>query len=198
MSGDEIARLIATGLMIALVASSLFGRQLKLGDTLRMALIWVTLFAVVFVLFLFRDEARAVWSRATAEFGGGATTTISGSVTRIAMSDDGHFHVMAKVNGVPVEFLVDSGATTTGLNEDAARRANVQPDSRIDIPVNTANGTVMVSTARIALLEVGSIRQNDARTIIGTSFGDTNVLGMSFLSQLKSWKVERRTLTLEP
>lgn len=198
MSGDDIARLIATGLMIALVASSLFGRQLKLGETLRMALIWLALFAVVFVLFLFRDEARAVWSRATAELGGGTTTTIAGDVTRITMSEDGHFYVMAKVNGQPVEFLVDSGATTTGLNEEAARRANVQPDSGIDIPVNTANGTVMVSTAEIALLEIGNIRQTDARAIIGTSFGGTNVLGMSFLSQLKSWKVEGRTLTLEP
>ena len=69
---------------------------------------------------------------------------------------------------------------------------------RVDIPVDTANGTVMVSTAQIGLLEVGNIRQTDARAIIGKSFGDTNVLGMSFLSQLKSWKVEGRTLTLEP
>ena len=56
----------------------------------------------------------------------------------------------------------------------------------------------MVSTARIAELEVGSVRQSNARAIIGKSFGNTNVLGMSFLSELKSWKVEGRTLTLEP
>ena len=40
MNGDDTARLIAAGLMIALVASSLFGRQLKFGETLRMALAW--------------------------------------------------------------------------------------------------------------------------------------------------------------
>ena len=133
-----------------------------------------------------------------AEVGGGGTAQVSGSVTRIRMSEDGHFNVRAKVNGQKVDFLIDSGATTTGLSADAARLANVVADSRIDIPVDTANGTVMVATARIGLLEVGNIRQTDARTIIGKSFGDTNVLGMSFLSQLKSWKVEGRTLTLEP
>ena len=198
MNGDDTARRIAAGLMIALVASSLFGRQLKFGETLRMALAWCAIFALAFVAFLFRDEARAVWSRVQAEVGGGGTAQVSGSVTRIRMSEDGHFNVRAKVNGQKVDFLIDSGATTTGLSADAARLANVVADSRIDIPVDTANGTVMVATARIGLLEVGNIRQTDARTIIGKSFGDTNVLGMSFLSQLKSWKVEGRTLTLEP
>ena len=198
MNGDDTARLIAAGLMIALVASSLFGRQLKFGETLRMALAWCAIFVLAFVAFLFRDEARAVWSRVQAEVGGGGTAQVSGSVTRIRMSEDGHFNVRAKVNGQKVDFLIDSGATTTGLSADAARLANVVADSRIDIPVDTANGTVMVATARIGLLEVGNIRQTDARTIIGKSFGDTNVLGMSFLSQLKSWKVEGRTLTLEP
>jgi aspartyl protease family protein len=197
VNGDDTARLVAASLMIALVASSLFGRQLKFGEALRMALAWCAIFALAFVAFLFRDEARAVWSRIKAEVGGGSAQ-VSGSVTRITMGEDGHFHVRAKVNGQSVDFLIDSGATTTGLTENAARLANVQPDSSIDMPVDTANGTVMVSTARIGLLEVGNIRKTDARAVIGKSFGDTNVLGMSFLSHLRSWKVEGRTLTLEP
>jgi aspartyl protease family protein len=197
VSGDDTARLIAAGLMIVLVASSLFGRGLKFGATLRMVLAWCAIFAIAFVAFLFRDEARVVWSRIKAEVGG-ETAAVSGSVTRITMGEDGHFHVRARVNGQAVDFLIDSGATTTGLTEDAARLAKVEPDSSIEMPVDTANGTVMVSTARIGLLEVGNIRQTDARAVIGKSFGDTNVLGMSFLSQLKSWKVEGRTLTLEP
>jgi aspartyl protease family protein len=196
VTGDDTARLVSAVLMLVLVGSSLIGRRLNWGETLRMVLAWLAIFAFAFVVFLFRDEARAVWSRAKAEIGGG-TAHVSGSVTRISMGDDGHFHVRAKVNGQAVDFLIDSGATTTGLSDSAARLAGVEPDSSIDMPVDTANGTVMVSTARIGLLEVGNIRQTDTRAVIGKSFGDTNVLGMSFLSQLKSWKVEGRTLTLE-
>jgi aspartyl protease family protein len=198
VNGDDTVRLIWAILAIGLVASSLFGRQLKLGTTLRMALGWLAIFALVYGLFLFRDEARGLWSRAVADAGGGSAATITGGVTRIAMGEDGHFHVRAKMNGVPVDFLIDSGATTTALGEAAARAARVEPDSSIGMPVDTANGTVTVSTARIGLLEVGNIRQTDAKAWIGRSFGDTNVLGMSFLSSLKSWKVEGRTLTLEP
>ena len=198
MTGDDTVRLVWGVFAILLVASSLLGRQLNLGTTIRMALGWVALFALAYGLFLFRDEARGVWSRAVADAGGSAAAKVSGGVTRIAMGSDGHFHVRARVNGQPVDFLVDSGATTTGLGADAARRVNVVPDSSIDLPINTANGTVMVSTARIALLEVGNIRQANAKAVIGESFGDTNVLGMSFLSGLKRWNVEGRTLTLEP
>ncbi len=198
MTGDVTARLVWAVFAILLVAGSLFGRQLKLATTIRMALAWVALFTLAYGLFLFRDEARGVWSRVVADAGGSSAPLVSGGVTRINMGSDGHFHVRAKVNGQPIEFLVDSGATTTGLSADAARRANVVPDSSIDLPIDTANGTVMVSTARIALLEVGNIRQADAKAVIGESFGNTNVLGMSFLSGLKRWHVEGRTLTLEP
>jgi aspartyl protease family protein len=197
VTGDDTARLIWAGFAIVLVASSLFGRTLKFGQTVRAVLAWFAIFAFVYVCFLFRDEARAILSRVQADTGGSRPVSIGG-VTQIAMGEDGHFHVRGKVNGREVAFLIDSGATTTGLSANAARLAGVKPDSSIDLPVDTANGTVMVSTARISLLEVGNIRQTGARAVIGKSFGDTNVLGMSFLSDLKSWKVEGRTLTLEP
>ncbi len=198
MTGVDTVRLVWAGLAILFVASSLFGRQLKLATTIRMALAWVALFALAYGLFLFRDEARGVWSRIVADAGGADRPRVSGGVTRLTMGDDGHFHVRATVNGKPVDFLIDSGATTTALTVDVAERTDVTPDSSIEMPVDTANGMVMVSTARIALLEVGNIRQVNAKAVIGASFGNTNVLGMSFLSALKGWKAEGRTLTLEP
>ena len=65
MTGDDTVRLVWAGFAILLVASSLFGRQLNLGTTLRMALGWVALFALAYGLFLFRDEARGVWGSVT-------------------------------------------------------------------------------------------------------------------------------------
>lgn len=196
MTGDDTARLVAAGLMIVLVASSLFGRQLKLGETLRMVLIWVALFAIVFVLVLFRDEARAVWSRAKAEVSG-QQIEAGGRILRVPMREDGHFWVDATVNGQQVEFLVDSGATTTALSLTVARSAGIDSTTRMPITVETANGSVEAAPVRIEELAVGPIRQSNARAVVSASFGDVNLLGMSFLSELKSWKVEGRTLILE-
>lgn len=197
MSGDDITRLIMGAMMLMLVGSSLAARRTNAGQGLRMALAWLAIFAIVFVLFLFREEGQAVWNRATADIAG-SRGTISGSALRVPMRDDGHFWVRGTVNGQEVEFLIDSGATTTALSVDVAKSAGVEIDTAFPVNINTANGSVQAQTARISALNVGPIRQNNARAVVSAAFGDTNVLGMSFLSSLKSWRVEGRTLLLQP
>lgn len=197
MSGDDVTRLIMGGLMIVLVGSSLAARQLNLGQTVRMALTWMAIFSVVFVLFLFREEGKAVWNRATADIAG-SRGTVSGTTLRVPMREDGHFWVRGVINGREVEFLIDSGATTTALSRETAQAAQVDIDTAFPITVNTANGDVQAQIARIQQLNVGPITQTNARAVVSTSFGDTNLLGMNFLSSLKSWRVEGRTLLLEP
>ena len=197
MNGDDIARLVATGLLLALVGSSLIARRLDVGQTIRMTLAWSAIFAAAFVLFLFRDEGRAVWERARADIVG-SRGTVSGATLRLPMRDDGHFWAAGTVNGRAVEFLIDSGATTTALSEVFAIEAGVEIDRNFAIPINTSNGPVTASRARIRDLTVGTIRQVDAGIVVSKAFGDTNVLGMNFLSKLKSWRVEGRILILEP
>lgn len=196
MTGDQTARLVAAGLMIVLVASSLFGRQLKFGETLRMVLIWLALFAAAFVLFLFRDEGKGVWNRVVAEVSGQQVDP-GRRTMRIPMRDDGHFWVVGSVNGQRVDFMIDSGATTTALSMESARAAGLDISTNLQIPIDTANGTIMASPVRIDELVIGPILQSNARATVSASFGAINLLGMSFLSQLKSWKVEGRTLILE-
>ena len=169
---------------------------MPLGQTVKMALAWLAIFAAVFVLFLFRDEARAIWNRATNELSGTAPVVVGQSV-RIKKSDDGHFHVRASVNGKPIEFLIDSGATTTTLSAAAAANAGVEPSGGFAVMVRTANGMVEAQRAEIALLTIGPITQANAPALIGGGeMGDTNLLGMSFLSSLKSWRVEEGQLVL--
>lgn len=197
MTGDDTARLLMALLMIVLVGSSLFSRRLPIGATLRMALAWVGIFAAVFVLFLFRDEARVVWDRTTAEFRGDAGT-VEGSTLRIPMTGDGHFYARGEINGTTVRFLIDSGATTTTINAATARAASVELSGGFPVVVETANGIAEAQRARVERLEIGPIVQRDAAVHVSDGLGDTNLLGMSFLSQLKSWRVEGRTLVLEP
>lgn len=197
MNGDTVTGVVASVMMLMLVGSSLAARRLNFGQTLRMALAWLAIFSVVFVLFLFRDEGKAIWNRATADIAG-SRGTVSGTTLRVPMREDGHFWVRGKVNGRETDFLVDSGATTTALSLEFAHAAGVEIDTMFPVTINTANGQVQAQTARIASLNVGPITQSDARAVVSASFGDTNVLGMSFLSSLKSWKVEGRTLLLEP
>ena len=183
---------------LMLVGSSLIARRMPIGQSIKMALAWVAIFGVAFVLFLFRDEGRAVLNRAAAEVSGNAGQTV-GKTLRIKKSDDGHFWVRASVNGKAVQFLIDSGATVTTLTPQAAADSGVKPSGGFPVMVETANGTVEAQRAQIETLAVGPITQHDATAQIGgAGMGETNLLGMSFLSSLKSWRVEGEVLILEP
>lgn len=125
---------------------------------------------------------------------------VSGGETVVPLASDGHFWVEAMVNGQPQEFLIDTGATVTGLSQSAARRAGIAPDpGGMAYEVNTANGSIWVTKGKAATLEFGNIRASNLEVAVPRDFDDdTNVIGMNLLSQLASWRVEGERLVLVP
>jgi len=129
----------------------------------------------------------------------GGGQAVSGDVVRVKLSRDGHFWVRATLDGVPRRLLVDSGATVTALSADTARAAGLDVHRpAVPILLRTANGTVAADAARVATLRFGTITAHDLSVVVSPAFGDTDVLGMNFLSKLKSWRVEDGVLVLEP
>ena len=114
------------------------------------------------------------------------------------MADDGHFWAIAEINGVRRRMLIDSGATTTAISAATAKAANLDLDeSPFGTVLSTANGDIAVSRSTVKKLDVGTITTSDLSVVVSPSFGDTDVLGMNFLSRLKGWRVEGDTLILE-
>lgn len=199
MSGGEWPELIWYVGALVLVGSALVGRRVKFSAMVRYTLIWLAIFMLAYGLFLFRDDIAGVWNRARADLGGQPETSVSGSDVIIRRDADGHFWVNASVNGVAMRFLVDSGATTTSVSREFARRAKLDVDTGgFPVLVDTANGEAMMTRGKIDRLIVGSIVVEDHGILVGDGIGDVGVLGMNFLSNLHSWRVEGTKLTLEP
>jgi aspartyl protease family protein len=198
VSGDDTAQLAAAVLMLVLVGSSLLSRRLRLGDAARMIAGWVLIFAVVLVGYSYRGELGLVAQRVTGDLLGERGQTI-GETLRVPMAEDGHFWVRGRVNGTQVRFLVDSGATTTALSARTAAAAGLNiGESGLPVVIDTANGQVRARRARIETLSLGPIVTRDMAAVVSPAFGEVNVLGMNFLSSLGSWRVDGRTLVLEP
>jgi aspartyl protease family protein len=176
-----------------LVLGSLMVRREPAAKLLKMGLAWVVIFAAGFVLFTFRDNLGWVAQRLKAEAVG--TPVEQGRETRIPMAIDGHFWVEAELNGKPVKFLIDSGATMTTIDRDTAIRAGVEVSPRRDQFVRTGNGIIRVSSGRADELQVGGITRRDVGLQIAEK-DDLNVLGMNYLSSLSRWGVEGRWLVL--
>ena len=199
MNDGETASLIYSLLLLVLVGSALVSRSLPIGQTLKMALGWVGIFALIFLLVSFRPEMKLIWGRVTGELGLASGPQISGEPMTLRKREDGHFWVDADVNGHRVEFMIDSGATFTALSAPAARDAGVEPDAfSMKIAIGTANGTIEADRATVSELRLGSLVMQDHAIVVAEAFGDTNVLGMNFLSALKSWRVEGSSMILTP
>jgi len=184
-------------LLLILPLSALFARRMPLGRVAVMALAWVGIIATGLVIVAFVNRNEWLVS-GTHELFYGRDQSVVGNETRIAMADDGHFYARASINGVERRMLIDSGATTTALSDDTAAAAKLEVDKSLPEVIDTANGAVNAYPARVATLKVGGITASDLGVVVAPEFGDTDVLGMNFLSKLKSWRVEGRTLVLTP
>jgi aspartyl protease family protein len=192
VTGDEVPRTVYLVLLLMLVGSSLVARRLPVGQMAKMALAWIAIFGAAFVLIAFRHDFVELGQRLRAEATG--TPIESGSELRIPVSEDGHFWVRARINGTNVNFLVDSGASITTVSQATAERAGIETGVRVDM-VQTANGQVLMRRGNAEEFQVGPISRPGLSVSVNP--GDrTNVLGMNFLSSLRSWRVEGNYLVL--
>ena len=181
---------------LVLVASAFTVRRLKLSTAAKMIASWVLIFAAAFVIFTFKDEFRALGDRLLVAVRGGEAEETAPGETRVRMAPDGHYWVEADVNGEKVRFLIDSGATMTSISQDTANRAGIQAGDGFPVMVQTANGVVQAERGEADSLRVGNIQRRNLTVYVSGVFGDMNVLGMNFLSSLRSWGVEGRVLIL--
>lgn len=124
---------------------------------------------------------------------------VSGKELHVRMSPDGHFWVVASINGVKRRMLIDSGATVTAISQSTARAAKVDAGTGLTpIVLQTANGAAPAQTGKVDEIRVGNIVARNLRIVTSPGLGNLDVLGMNFLSKLQSWRVEDQTLILVP
>ncbi len=126
---------------------------------------------------------------------------VEGGETRIPISRDGHFWLRAELNGVPANFLVDTGATLTAISQGLADQAGIEPRTGgLPVTIGTANGPVEASLGTIDELRFGNVAARGLDVVIAPSLGNTNVIGMNLLSRLASYRVDNQTneMILEP
>ena len=121
----------------------------------------------------------------------------SSAEVRIASARGGHHITPGRINGHPVEFMVDTGATTVALNYLEAERLGIDFLAGQEVQVSTANGKAkgfLVSLERVA---VGNIELTQVEAIVSTSRSpEIILLGNSYLSRL-NMAVEEGVLVLK-
>lgn len=189
--------MVVAAIAVSAIGSLMVRRKVPLGFFVRRAST-VVLAGVLLVVVLQLSRFDSRLEIAVPQFGL-PEQIVEGGETRIPMAPDGHFWLRAKINGVPANFLVDTGATLTAVSQGVADRAGLKPRrGGLPVTVNTANGPVSAELSTIGELRFGNVAARGLDVVIAPSLGQTNVVGMNLLSRLASWRVEGNTMILVP
>jgi aspartyl protease family protein len=197
LSGEDwLGVSYALGFM-ALISASLFARRLRFGQVLRYTLIWLAIVAALLLGFSFRDELGFVGRRLMGELAPSQPLAAGPREMVLTQEGDGHFYVMGTVNGTPVRFLIDTGASGIALSPADARRLGIDlAGLTFSESFETANGVGRGAPFIADGLSVGPLHMSDVAMSINQAPMRASLLGLSYLRELESFEVRGRRLYL--
>ena len=103
---------------------------------------------------------------------------------KLASNSQGHFVASGQINGQPVEFMLDTGATDVSIPAEMAERLKLEKG--FGVTLSTANGRTQGYRTRIDRLQLGDIVLRDVRALVVPGLdGKQVLLGMSALNKLE-------------
>jgi aspartyl protease family protein len=108
----------------------------------------------------------------------------------------GHVILEAVVNGTPMRFMLDTGATAVALTaRDAAAAGIARYQLGFTGRAETANGSVRVAPVRLREIRLGQLSIEDVSAVVIDNL-EISLLGQSFLRKLQSYEMRDGVLTI--
>lgn len=189
MTGNDFGHLAYLGILLAAIGGYYFvSHRDRVGQLARHALLWALIFVAVIAGVGLWDQVRTTLA---------PTQSVEGQVITLPQQPDGHYYAVLEVNGEPMRFLVDTGATDIVMTREAARIAGLPMESLVfSGRAGTANGTVRVAPVRLREVTLGPVTDRDVRAMVNDGELDMPLLGMSYLSRFSHIEITGQALRL--
>jgi aspartyl protease family protein len=162
----------------------------RFTQTITAALLWVVVGLVLVIGYSYRFELGNVADRVMAELIPGHVIS-HGRTVEVARTNSGDFDISARVNGVHVAMVLDTGASSVVLTQQDAKAVGLPLEVlNYTVSIDTANGRTRAAQVTLDRLAVGGLEERSVEALI-VQPGQlrTSLLGMSFLNRLQSWQV---------
>jgi len=192
LTGDEIAQLSYLALLGTAVAGWFFMQNRQSVSKLsQQAVIWGLIFVGVIASYgLWSDISERTLMQQSYK-------SDTGEI-RVPVSKDGHYYLTLLVNGIPVRFAVDTGASEVVLTRKDAKRIGLNPESLNYMnAAHTANGIVYSAPVRLKTVTLGPITDTNLRAEVNAGEMRDSLLGMTYLSRFENLSFNRGFLVLK-
>jgi aspartyl protease family protein len=169
----------------------------RFSQAVTAALLWVVVGLVLVIGYSYRFELGNVADRVLAEIIPGHVIS-HGRTVEVARTSAGDFDISARINGVHVPMVLDTGASSVVLTQQDAKAAGLPLEVlNYTVSIDTANGRTRAAQVTLDRLAVGGLEERSVEALI-VQPGQlrTSLLGMSFLNRLQSWQVSGDRLIL--
>lgn len=189
MNTDQMMQLTYLVLLGAAIAGSyIFANKNNLGKVAQQAAIWGMIFVgTIAAIGLWNDISRDIAPR----------QAVSGTDIVLPRAPDGHYYITLDINDVPVDFVVDTGATQVVLTQQDAQNVGLNPDDLRYLGIaRTANGEVRTASVVLDQVSVGPYTDARLRATVNGGEMDQSLLGMTYLGLYDSISISDGELIL--
>ena len=192
MTGDQFGALAYLLLLGGVIAAWHFvANRRDMGRMAQQAAIWIFIFlGAIVVAGLWSDIRDTVLPR--------QAVMQDGAQVVVPMQQDGHFYLTLEVNGTPVRFVVDTGATEMVLSAGDAARVGLSPQELVfSGRAFTANGPVETAPVRLDTVALGPVTDEGVRAVVNSGELGESLLGMSYLRRFDRIEISDGQMLLE-
>lgn len=185
-------------LLLVVLLSGLFMRSnLPWSKVLKYLGIWSIVGFIAIALYAYRFEFTDFKGRIMGEINPASVRVTKSGEMVINLSQDGHFYMDLVINGQPMLFMVDTGASDIVIGIEEAKRIGIkEKDLVFNRRYQTANGTSWGASIILREVKVGDVRFNNVPASVNNAEMGTPLLGMSFLRQFSKYEFYRDRLVL--
>jgi aspartyl protease family protein len=184
---DRLTYLLILGSVI--VVWFVAQNRASLGKLAQQALIWGLIFVGALAAVGLWDDIRQTVRP--------MQSVVSGDRIELPRAPDGHYYMTAEVSGVPVRFVVDTGASQIVLSQSDAERIGIDTGALAYLGrAYTANGEVRTAPVRLESMTVGPVRHENLRAVVNEGDMGQSLLGMAYLQRFSSIEITGGRLVL--
>lgn len=178
METDMTARVIYLSLILASLGAWFIAEfRGRMGQGTRMLLAWGAIFVAVMAGYGIFTDLRS--SQTTQQRTEGDSITVQ-------RQPDGHFYLVLEVDGQPIEFMVDTGASNIVLGSDVAEDLGIDTAGLAYLgEASTANGVVRTARVRLETVRLGPFTDTRVAAYVTDGQMDGALLGMDYLRHFR-------------